>query len=60
MKRSLKSVLWVGLAVVIPGLGIALLAKKLATKNDPYEEDFKQYVCQNFDKLKASEEKWLQ
>lgn len=42
-----------------PRMGIAWLMKVAASKNDPYDADFRHYVFENFDKLKAEEQKWL-
>ncbi len=60
VKWTRKNVLLFMLAAVVPGMGIAWLMKVAASKNDPYDADFKHYVFENFDKLKAEEQKWLQ
>ena len=58
---KLKKALFIGLAAVVPGLGALWLVKKLSAKsNDPYDADFREYVQENFDKLKTEEHQWLQ
>jgi hypothetical protein len=58
VNRTLKNVLLVGLAIVVPGAGLAWLVK--IARSDPDKEDFRQYVEHTFDKMKAEEQQWLQ
>jgi hypothetical protein len=58
VRKTLKNVLLVGLVVVVPGAAIAWLIKLANT--DPDKEDFRQYVEQNFERLKTEEQQWLQ
>jgi hypothetical protein len=57
VNRTLKNVLLVGLGVVIPGASLIWLYK--FASYDAEKEDFKQYVEQRFDKMKADEQQWL-
>lgn len=54
MKRTLKGVLVIGL-VALP---VAWLFS-LTTKIDPYEEEFRDYIERNFERLKSEEQKWI-
>jgi len=57
VKRTLKNVLLVGLAIVVPGAGLIWLYK--IAQYDPDKEDFRRYVELRFDKMKADEQQWL-
>ncbi len=57
VKRTLKNVLLVGLAIVVPGMGLAWLIK--VARHDADKEDFKRYVKDNYFRMKAEEQQWL-
>jgi hypothetical protein len=44
---TLKKLLWVGAVVVMPGLGVALLAKKIASDRKK-ERQFREYVRKTY------------
>jgi hypothetical protein len=49
VNRTLKEVLWLGAIIVVPGLGLALIAKKLY--NDlGSNSDFKEHVRKTYGK----------
>ncbi len=47
MNRTLKDALWLGLVVVVPGLGVALLAKALWKDLDE-KQKFREYVHRTY------------
>lgn len=49
MNRTLKDLLWIGAVIVVPGLGMFLLAKKVWHDVDE-KEQFKQYVRKTYGK----------
>jgi hypothetical protein len=50
VNRVLKDLLWVGAVIVVPGLGMYLLAKKIWQASDEQEE-FKKYVRKTYGKM---------
>jgi hypothetical protein len=57
VNRTLKNVLLVGLGIVVPGASLIWLYK--FANYDAEKEDFRRYVEQRFDRMKADEQ-WLQ
>jgi hypothetical protein len=57
VNRTLKNVLLVGLAIVVPGASLVWLYKFASYDAD--KEDFRQYVEHRFDKMKTEEQQWL-
>ncbi len=49
MNHTLKTILWIGAIIVVPGLGVALLAKKIYTETDENSK-FKEYVRKTYGK----------
>jgi hypothetical protein len=47
VNRTLKEVLWLGAIIVVPGLGLALIVKKLYTDLDSNQE-FREHVRKNY------------
>lgn len=47
VNRTLKSLLWISAVIVIPGLGLALFAKKLLDDSEE-KEQFKKYVHKTY------------
>lgn len=49
MNRILKDMLWVGAVIVVPGLGLALLAKKIWQDSNEAEQ-FRTHVRKTYGK----------
>ena len=55
----MNQVVKAGLVLLVPGMLLAWLIKTAAESRDPYDEEFVRYVKNDFDRMKAEEQRWI-